>query len=898
MLPPLKSRFSAFISTFVVPFGQRCLVVATAATSAIGARISAFCNTHFKSRNRLLIATVATLSGLAVIGVLLLSFIAIIIYPNLPDLDSITSYHPKMPLRVFSADNVLLAEFGEERRDVIPINDIPDLMKHALLSVEDQHFYEHNGIYVIGNFRALLHNLTNFSGGPKQGASTITQQVARNFFLTNEQTYKRKLIEALLTWKIEKNLSKDQILELYMNQIYLGQRAYGFSSAAQIYFGKKLNELTPAEAAMLAGLPKSPSRINPITNITRAKARQLVVLQLMRQMNYLTDEQYQQAKVQHLQIKTSSNEFGIHAEYVAEMARQVVFNEYKEDSYTRGFNVYTTITKAEQDAAYHSMRRSVMDYEKRHGYRGPDAFLDLSIPPEDVDDAIETVFTDYPSSDDILTAVVLEASPKMVKAINANSEEITLSGPGLAFVASALSPGASARRKIVRGSVIRVIQEGKTWSITQLPEVQSAFVAADTATGAIRALVGGFDFKQNEFNHVTQAWRQPGSTFKPFIYSAALEKGFSPSTLINDKQLSFASDQAGGMPWEPKNAEDEYDGPMTMRDALAKSKNMVSIQILQNIGIAYGQEHAMKFGFDSDKNPPYLPLALGAGAVTPWQMAGAYAVFANGGYKITPYLINKITDSNGKILHQTTVDTPGNEANRIISARNAYVMDSLLKSVVRNGTAAHAMVLKRMDLAGKTGTTNNSFDAWFAGYHPKMVGVAWIGFDQPKNLGNREFGGGLALPIWIGFMQTALRTLPVEERAMPEGLQQLGGDIAFEDNPDVPAVRSIGMDDAVPAAGSGGGAVGAAGTTGGTTGGTAGTTMGAPTGGTGTTSGAAPGNAASTNGTSATVPAAGAGTGSGTGTGTNQSGQITPSGTGKPATPGSSGGQASPFRNN
>jgi len=747
------------------------------------------------SKNRLLVSILALLVGVAAITTLLLGFVAIIVYPNLPDLDTITSYHPKMPLRVFSADNVLLAEFGEERRHVVPINQIPDIMKQALLSVEDQHFYEHNGIYILGNFRALLHNLTNFSGGPKQGASTITQQVARNFFLTNEQTYKRKLIEALLTWKIEKNLTKDQILELYMNQIYLGQRAYGFASAAQIYFGKKLVDLTPAEAAMLAGLPKSPSRINPIANPKRAKARQLVVLQLMRQMNYLNETQYQQAKLQALQIKTSSNEFGIHAEYVAEMARQVVFNEYKEDSYTRGFNVYTTITKAEQDAAYHAMRRSVMDYEKRHGYRGPDALLDLSVAPEEIDDKIESAFTEYPSSDDIITAVALEVTPKMVKAINSNGEEITITGSGLTFAASALNATTPARRKIVRGSVIRVIHEDKNWSITQLPEVQSAFVATDTGTGAIRALVGGFDFRQNEFNHVTQAWRQPGSTFKPFIYSAALEKGLSPGTLINDKPLSFASDQTGGMPWEPKNAEDEYDGPITMREALAKSKNMVSIQILQTIGIGYAQEYAMKFGFDSDKNPPYLPLALGSGAVTPWQMAGAYAVFANGGYKITPYLISKITDSNGKILHQTTVEAPGNEANRIISARNAYVMDSLLKTVVRSGTASHAMVLNRMDLAGKTGTTNNSFDAWFAGYQPKIVGVAWMGFDQPKNLGNHEFGGGLALPIWIGFMQTALRHLPEEERAIPSGLQQRDNDIAFEDNPDVAAVRTIGMDD-------------------------------------------------------------------------------------------------------
>ena len=752
------------------------------------------------SYKRIAVILAALFAAILLIGALIIAFAAVVLYPNLPELDTITSYHPKMPLRVFSADNVLLAEFGEERRHVTPIADIPLVMKHALLAVEDQHFYEHNGIYIIGNFRALLHNMTNFSGGPKQGASTITQQVARNFYLTNEQTYKRKLIEALLTWKIEKNLTKDQILELYMNQIYLGQRAYGFASAAQIYFGKKLSAITPAEAAMLAGLPKSPSRVNPITNPKRAKARQLVVLQLMRQMDYLTESAYQPAKAQQLQIKTSSNEFGIHAEYVAEIARQTVYNEFKDESYTRGFNVYTTITKAEQDAAYHAMRRTVMDYEKRHGYRGPDAFLDISSNPADADDDIETAFNDFPSSDDILTAVVLDASPKKVLAINSNGEEITISGAGLSFAASSLSSSAAAKHKIQRGAVIRVMQDGSGWSITQLPEVESAFVATDTGTGAIRAMVGGFDFKRNEFNHVTQAWRQPGSTFKPFIYSAALEKGLSPSTLINDAPLSFSSAQTGGMPWEPKNAEDEYSGPMTMRNALAQSKNMVSIQIMQYIGVNYAQEYAMKFGFDSDKNPPYLPLALGSGAVTPLQMAAAYAVFANGGYSIKPYLISKITDSAGRILHETKADAPGNEENRVISARNAFVMDSLLQSVVKTGTGARASVLKRADLAGKTGTTNNSFDAWFAGYQPRLVGVAWIGFDQPKNLGNHEFGGGLALPIWIGFMQTALRHLPAEERAMPGGLiQSDGGDIMYADTPPEAVVRSIGIEAGSPA---------------------------------------------------------------------------------------------------
>ncbi|PRC94776.1 penicillin-binding protein 1A [Solimicrobium silvestre] len=750
---------------------------------------------HPLSTKRFLRGLLRLSIGLFVLAIVAAIVTVALLYPSLPELDSITSYRPKMPLRVFSADEVLLAEFGDERRNVTPLKDIPLIMKQALLAVEDQHFYEHNGIYIVGNFRALLHNMTNFSGGPKQGASTITQQVARNFFLTNEQTYHRKIIEALLTYKIEKNLTKDQILELYMNQIYLGQRAYGFASAAQIYFGKKLQDITPAEAAMLAGLPKSPARINPITNYPRAKTRQLVVLQLMRQLNYITEDQYQQAKVQPLLLKTSNNEFGIHAEYVAELARQAVQDEFKADSYTRGINVYTTILKEDQIAAYTALRKGVMDYEKRHAYRGPEAYLDLPDDSDDADELIETAFSNYPANDDFLSAVVLESTPKKVVVVASSGEEITITGGGLSFAASGLANNASSKIKIKRGAVLRVIQDGKNWSITQLPEVESAFVAADTNTGAIRALVGGFDFKRNQFNHVTQAWRQPGSTFKPFIYSASLEKGFTPATIINDAPLTFDATQTGGLAWEPKNSDDQYDGPITMREALAKSKNMVSIQILENIGVNYGQEFAMKFGFDADKNPPYLPLALGAGAVTPLQMAAAYAVFANGGYKIKPYLISKITDASGTVLHQTDVPKPGMESNRIISEGNAFMMDNLLKNVVKNGSASRALVLNRPDLAGKTGTTNNAYDAWFAGYQSRIVAVAWIGFDQPKNLGSREFGGGLALPIWISYMQTALLHQPIEDRPVPPTVSLVDGDYSYTEPPTA-IVRSIGVNPA------------------------------------------------------------------------------------------------------
>jgi penicillin-binding protein 1A len=739
---------------------------------------------------RLGIAFFVGCAGLALAGILMLGFALALAYPNLPALDAITDYRPKVPLRIFSADNVLIGEFGEERRNLVRIQDVPDVMKKAVLAIEDDRFYEHGGVDYIGIVRAALHNLM---GGARQGASTITQQVARNFFLSSEQTLKRKIYEALLAWKIEQNLSKDQILEIYMNQIYLGQRAYGFSSAAQIYFGKKLQDITAAEAAMLAGLPKAPSAYNPVANPKRARARQQYILQRMHSLGYLSQAEYAQAKDQVLQIKTDSNEFGVHAEYVAEMTRQLVYDQFKEDTYTRGLNVYTTITKADQDAAYIALRRGVMEYEKRHGYRGPEGYMELPASKEEADDAIEVELAEHPDSDDIVAAVVTEAEPKNVKAVLSSGEEIAITGPGLGFATNLLSDKAPPNRRVKRGAIIRVTQENHAWTITQMPEVESAFVSANTSDGAIRALIGGFDFNRNKFNHVTQAWRQPGSSFKPFIYSASLEKGLSPATIINDAPISFGAGQTGGQAWEPKNYDGKYEGPMTMRKGLTKSKNMISIRILHKIGAKYGQEYATRFGFDADKNPPYLTLALGAGAVTPLQMAGAYAVFANGGYKVSPYIISKITDANGQVLSQVVPDKAGDEASRVIDERNAFMMDSMLKDVVKHGTAMKALVLKRPDIAGKTGTTNDSIDAWFAGYQSKLVGIAWIGFDQPKNLGNRETGGGLALPIWIGYMQKMLKDIPIDERPVPDGIIQAGGDYYYAENPPGSGVRSLGV---------------------------------------------------------------------------------------------------------
>ncbi|MBC7414768.1 MAG: penicillin-binding protein 1A [Herminiimonas sp.] len=751
---------------------------------------------HVSKAARLGLGFLGVIAGLAAVCALVLAFMLAMAYPNLPALDSLTDYRPKIPLRVFSADNVLIGEFGEERRNLVRIKEIPEIMKKAVLAIEDDRFYDHGGVDYLGIIRAATHNL--IGGGAKQGASTITQQVARNFFLSSEQTLKRKIYEVLLAWKIEQNLSKDQILEVYMNQIYLGQRAYGFSSAAQIYFGKNLRDVTIAEAAMLAGLPKAPSAYNPVVNPKRAKARQQYILQRMHQLRYISDPQFAEAQKEELKVKTDSSEFGVHAEYVAEMARQLVYEQFKEETYTRGLSVFTTITKPDQDAAYLALRRGVMDYEKRHGYRGPEAYMDIPKAKDEADDAIEVELADHADSDDIVAAVVVDASPRSVRAILSSGEEITITGPGLTFAANLLSDKAPPTKRVKRGAIIRVIQEGRIWSITQIPEVQSAFVAASTEDGAIRALIGGFDYNLNKFNHVTQAWRQPGSSFKPFIYSASLEKGLSPSTIINDAPISFDAGQTGGQAWEPKNYENKYDGPMTMRKGLTKSKNMISIRILQKIGAKYGQEYTTRFGFDAERNPAYLTLALGAGAVTPLQMAGAYSVFANGGYKVNPYLIAKIIDADGRVLSQVKPDRAGVAANRVIDERNAFMIDSMLKDVVRYGTAAKAMALKRTDLAGKTGTTNDSLDAWFAGYQPNLVGIAWIGYDQPKNLGNRETGGGLALPIWMGYMQKVLKDVPMVERAVPDGMIQVGGDYYYAENPPTVGVRSLGVGERVP----------------------------------------------------------------------------------------------------
>ncbi|WP_425111212.1 penicillin-binding protein 1A [Burkholderia anthina] len=746
-----------------------------------------------------LLGLVAMCGALVVAGGLVLGYALVVAWPNMPSLDALTDYRPKVPLRIYTSDHVLIGEFGEERRDIVHFKDVPDSLKKAILAIEDARFYDHGGVDLTGIVRAGVVALTN--GHASQGASTITMQVARNFFLSSEKTYTRKIYEMLLAYRIERALTKDQILEVYMNQIYLGQRAYGFASAARVYFGKDLKDITLAEAAMLAGLPKAPSAYNPVVNPKRAKVRQEYILQRMLELNFITREQYDEAVAQPLVVKGAGREFSVHAEYVAEMVRQMMYAQYHEETYTRGFNVVTTIDSADQQLAYTALRKGIMDYERRHGYRGPEGFIQLPAGADDREQAIDDALLEHPDNGELIAAVVTAATPRQITVAFIDGSSATVEGDNLRFASSALSANAQPNRRIRPGAIVRVVKnDAGTWSITQLPQVEGAFISIVPQDGAIRSLVGGFDYNKNKFNHVTQAWRQPGSSFKPFIYSASLDKGLGPATIINDGPLYFSAAETGGQPWEPKNYGGGFEGPMSMRTALQRSRNLVSIRILNHIGTKYAQQYITRFGFDAERHPAYLPMALGAGQVTPLQMAGAYSVFANGGYRVNPYLIAEVTDPNGAIVVRAQPLVAEENAPRAIDARNAYVMNSLLQSVAQRGTGARTNVLKRGDLAGKTGTTNDSHDAWFAGYQHTLAAIAWIGYDNPRSLGDRETGGGLSLPVWIDYMGPALKGVPEFKPTMPDDVQSLGGELYFtEFTPGHGFVSTVGVPQA-PAA--------------------------------------------------------------------------------------------------
>ncbi|MFT3816922.1 MAG: PBP1A family penicillin-binding protein [Rubrivivax sp.] len=726
----------------------------------------------------LILTTLALLAGAAaLLAALALALAAAWYWRDLPPLTKVIDYQPRQHLQVLTADGDEIAAFGSERRIFVPIAQIPPALKDAVLAIEDTGFYEHAGISFKGLLRAFIANL---GGGMPQGASTITQQVARTFFLSTRRTPERKIKEALLALQIERELDKDRILELYMNQIYLGQRAYGFGAAAQVYYGKPLAALTLAESAMLAGLPQNPIWANPVVNAERARRRQMMVLDRMRKLGRVTPAQYEQAVAERLVLRGSRNG-QLHAEYVAEMARLAVVERFGEQAYTQGLRVVTSVRAAEQQAAHAALRRALLAHERKQRWRGPEDHEEL--PPRaagaELERAAAQALKDHADDDDLRVAIVLEAGPKEVTAQLASGETVHVSGSGLRQALPGLAAKAPAALALTRGAVIRVLGEsgrdGSTnWSIVQWPEAEGAFVALDPASGRVRALVGGFDFRQRQFNHATQAWRQPGSSFKPFLYSAAFANGVRPETVVDDLPLTVAEGATDD--WNPKNSDGQFDGPITVREALVRSKNLVSIRLLRQIGLPTAREWAARFGIDPARQPDNLTFALGAGSVTPLQMAAAYAVFANGGWRVQPVLIEKVVDARGQVLFEAPPPAAFSDDTRAVPEANVFLLRSLLADVTLRGTAAAAQAaLRRPDLYGKTGTTNDAVDAWFAGFQPSVVAVGWIGYDEPQSLGERESGGGLALPPWIEFMRVALKGVPVQRLVPPPGVARADG---------------------------------------------------------------------------------------------------------------------------
>lgn len=728
----------------------------------------------------------------ACVGVLIVAGM----FPNLPELDRLEDYRPRLPLQVFSSDGELLGEFGEEKRQLVSYDQIPPLLAQALIATEDQDFYEHLGLDLAGIIRTIITRLQGGSGG----ASTLTMQVARNFYLERIQTYERKLYEILLALKIEKRFSKRRILEFYMNQIYLGRGSYGYAAAAKAYYGKTLEQLNIAEIAVLAGLPQAPSRLNPARNPHLAKERQKHVLRRMLDTGLITEEAFFEVStaplppVVDLAAKVNDAPAG-QASYVAEEVRKLIFDRFGDEAYERGFRVYTTIDMDLQRAGVLALRKGLVDYTTRHSYQGPEQYHAIAGLGTA---AIAALLKDEKSLGGLEPVIVLEATPQEVVVINGAGTTVTVTGDGIKYISKALKdndagptvrPGAQVRLayRPLTEEALAAARKGKTEeeiavlpttypAIVQLPQVEGSLVALSPDDGRILAMVGGFDFAANQYNHVTQALRQPGSSIKPFIYSSALERGFTPATIVDDAPFFLTAEQTGsGKSWAPQNYGGKYEGKMLLRNALARSKNMTTIRVLDSIGPDYAQDFIARFGFSRDSLPPYLPMALGAGEVTSMQLAAGYAVFANGGYLVKPHFITRVEDFDGNVV-EYKLDF--SQRIQVIDRRNAFLISDLLRSVVQNGTARRARSLGRNDLAGKTGTTNDTVDAWFAGFNPELVAVTWVGYDTPKSLGRIETGARAALPIWIDFMGAALNDRPDGQYVAPPGIVQVRVDVA------------------------------------------------------------------------------------------------------------------------
>jgi penicillin-binding protein 1A len=699
---------------------------------------------------------------------------------DLPSIDRIVKYTPKLPLQIYTADGAEIAQFGTERRIYTPLSKTPKILQDAVLSVEDARFREHSGIDPKGMARAVVAALT---GGRKQGASTITQQLVRTMLLTREFSVERKTKEILLAFKVEDALSKDRILEIYLNEIFLGQRAYGFAAATKTYFGKTMDELTVGEAAMLAGLPQNPYYANPVANMGRATQRQRIVLERMKATGAITEAQWKAARAETITLRTPGGK-DLHAPHVAEMARRIVVERYGTEAYSSGIRVFTSLIAEDQRAAYDAVTKGILDFDRRGSWRGPEGFEELPAAGSDAELSrlAAEALKDHPDDDALRVAIVLKASPKELLVQLGSGERITLTGAGLSWAQAGLKSKTKKELGIQRGSVVRVLQSGRKaspteWSIAQWPEAEAALVSMDTHTGRVRALVGGFDQSRQPFNHVTQAWRQPGSSFKPLLYSAALEERVMPGTMVDDLPYTAANG------WSPSNSHTGGESPISVREALAKSSNLVSVRVLDHVGVARAREWATRFGIDAARQPSNLTLALGTGSVTPLQMVRAFATFANGGWRVAPVVVEKIIDAQGKVLFEEHPPETLTEDNRAIPARNAYVMSSLLNDVTSYGTGARAQaLLKRRDVYGKTGTTDNAYDAWFTGYHPTLATAVWVGYDTPRSLGGRESGSRAALPIWIDYMAAALKsTANTPLGPPPSGLVRDNGDWLYSE---------------------------------------------------------------------------------------------------------------------
>lgn len=761
-------------------------------------------------------------SFIAILSSLLLGLSGAFLYlgPSLPSPESLRSIQLQIPLRIYSSDDKLIAEFGEMRRTPIRYADIPPAFIHALLAAEDDNFANHYGVDLVSLMRAATQLLS--SGHIQTGGSTITMQVAKNFFLTSERSFSRKVNEILLALQIERELSKEEIFELYVNKIYLGNRAYGIEAAAQVYYGKPIRELSLAQMAMIAGLPKAPSRFNPLANPVRSKERRDWILGRMHKLGYIDETRYQQALAEPADASYHVPTPELDAPYIAEMARAELVGRYGSDAYTEGFRVTTTTPSNLQEAANAAVRQGLLDYDRRHGYRGPEAHLSGTDRSAWLDE-----LNKRRAIGGLEPAVVTQVASNGIQVLMRSGDEETVSWESMSWArrfinADNQGPKPQHPGQVVKtGDLIRVLrQEDGHLVFSQTPTAQSALVSLDPRNGAVRALVGGFSFEQSNYNRAAQAKRQPGSSFKPFIYSAALDRGFTAASLINDAPIVFVDPYLDTI-WRPKNDTNTFLGPIRMREALYKSRNLVSIRLLQSIGIDYTLDYLVgRFGFDRRDLPRNLSLALGTANLTPLEITGAWSTFANGGYRIQPYLIERIEDRDGKLLYQANPprvpeeqpvpaiassepavadnssmpSTAGSDisediqpasasqlpempepiaAERIIDARTTYIMTSMLQDVIKRGTARRALEMGRSDLAGKTGTTNDSKDSWFSGYNADYVTTVWVGFDQPESLGGHEYGNTVALPIWMSFMSTALKDRPSHQQAEPEGLLTL-----------------------------------------------------------------------------------------------------------------------------